>query len=381
MRRSDGPGLLMVGFEGKSLPSLPARQIRGGTVGGVVLFSRNVEAPRQVRDLCREIRAAAGKGRPAPLIAIDQEGGRVMRLAAPGFTRFPPARSYSLFRSRASQVAGAAGEAMAEELRAIGVDIDFAPVLDVDSNPENPVIGDRAFSSDPEIAAELGIAFLRGLLSRGVLPVGKHFPGHGNTASDSHTELPVVQSSRAILLKRDVSPFRRAVRAGIPALMTAHVLYPALDREFPATLSKKILGGLLRKQLRFRGAVFSDALEMKAITTRFGIGDAAVRAVSAGCDIVLVCAGEKAREEAGEAIARAWTDDGDFRKIARASIRRVARLRDLLSRAGSPPPARRASLRQVGTRKARELSRLLYARWESSGQASPAGRSGNIGEG
>jgi beta-N-acetylhexosaminidase len=381
MRRFDGPGLLMIGFEGKSLPSLLARQIRGGAVGGIILFSRNVETPRQVRDLCRQIRSAARGGQPAPLIAIDQEGGRVMRLTAPGFTRFPPARSYSLFRSRASQVAGAAGEAMAEELRAIGVDIDFAPVLDVDSNPENPVIGDRSFSSDPEIVAELGIAFLRGLLSRGILPVGKHFPGHGDTASDSHKVLPVVRSSRDTLLTREILPFRRAIREGIPALMTAHVLYPALDREFPATLSKKILGGLLRKQLRFRGAVFSDALEMKAIAGLFGIGDAAVQAVSAGCDIVLVCRGEKVQEEAGEAIARAWTDDGDFRKIARASNRRVARLRDLLSRAGAPLPARRASLRQVGTRKARKLSRLLYARWESSGQASRADRSGNIGEG
>jgi beta-N-acetylhexosaminidase len=381
MRRFDGPGLLMIGFEGKSLPSLLARQIRGGAVGGIILFSRNVETPRQVRDLCRQIRSAARGGQPAPLIAIDQEGGRVMRLTAPGFTRFPPARCYSLFRSRSSHMAGAAGEAMGKELRAIGVDIDFAPVLDVDSNPENPVIGDRAFSSDPETAAELGIAFVRGLLSRGVLPVGKHFPGHGDTASDSHKVLPVVRSSRDTLLTREILPFRRAILEGIPALMTAHVLYPALDREFPATLSKKILGGLLRKQLRFRGAVFSDALEMKAIAGLFGIGDAAVQAVSAGCDIVLVCRGEKVQEEAGEAIARAWTDDGDFRKIARASNRRVARLRDLLSRAGAPLPARRASLRQVGTRKARKLSRLLYARWESSGQASRADRSGNIGEG
>src|SRR3990172_5811136 len=307
MKRPDGPGPLMVGFEGKAVPSRLARQLREGTVCGVVLFSRNVEAPRQVRDLCREIRAAAGRGRPAPLVAVDQEGGRVTRFAAAGFTPFPPARCYSLFRSRSSRVAGAAGETMAEELRAVGVEINFAPVLDVDSNPENPVIGDRALSSDPEIVAELGIAFFRGMLSRGVLPVGKHFPGHGNTASDSHVELPVVRSSQATLLKRDVAPFRRAIRAGIPALMTAHVLYPALDREFPATLSEKILGGLLRKRLRFRGPVFSDALEMKAIAGMYGIGGAAVRAVSAGCDVVLVCRGERDQEEAVEAIARAWS--------------------------------------------------------------------------
>ncbi|MGA6993940.1 MAG: beta-N-acetylhexosaminidase, partial [Candidatus Deferrimicrobiaceae bacterium] len=358
-----------------------ARRLREGTGGGVILFSRNVQGPRPVRDLCREIRAAAGRGHPAPLIAIDQEGGRVMRLTAPGFTRFPPARCYSLFCCRASRVAEAVGEAIGSELRAVGIDINFAPVLDVDSNPNNPVIGDRALSTDPHTAAELGISFLRGILSRGVLPVGKHFPGHGNTATDSHVELPVVRSSRDTLRKRDLLPFRRAIRAGVPALMTAHVLYPALDREFPATLSEKILRGLLRKQLRFRGAVFSDALEMKAITGRFGIGDAAVRAVSAGCDVVLVCRGEGTQEEAVEAISRAWADDREFRKCVAASTRRVFRLRQALHPAGGHSPAYRASLRQVGTRKTRELSRLLFDHWESSGQASRGGRSGNIGEG
>jgi beta-N-acetylhexosaminidase len=381
MIRPDDPGLLMFGFKGKSLPVPLARRIREGTVAGVILFSRNVEGPRQVRDLCREIRAAAGRGRPAPLIAIDQEGGRVMRLTAPGFTRFPPARCYSLFCCRASRVAEAVGEAIGSELRAVGIDIDFAPVLDVDSNPDNPVIGDRALSPDPEIVAELGTAFLRGILSRGVLPVGKHFPGHGNTATDSHADLPVVRSSRDTLRKRDLPPFRRVIRAGIPALMTAHVLYTALDREFPATLSKKILRGLLRKQLRFRGAVFSDALEMKAITGRFGIGDAAVRAVSAGCDVVLVCRGEGNQEETVEAISRAWADDREFRKCVAEATRRVFRLRQALPPTKGPSPALRASLRQVGTRKARELSRLLFDHWENSGQASRGGRSGNIGEG
>src|SRR4030065_236504 len=259
--------------------------------------------------------AAAGRGSPAPLVAVDQEGGRVTRLAAAGFTPFPPARCYSLFCCRASRVAGAVGETMAEELRAVGVDINFAPVLDVDSNPENPVIGDRALSPNPENVAELGIAFFRGTPSRGVLPVGKHFPGHGHTAADSHEELPVVR-------------------------------------------------------------------EMKAITGRFGIGAAAVRAVSAGCDIVLVCRGEKDQEEAGEAIARAWADDRDFRKGAAAATRPVSRLRAPLSRAvGGAPPARRGSLRQGGARGHRGLSRLPVARWERSGQAPRAGRSGNIGEG
>jgi beta-N-acetylhexosaminidase len=380
MRLADDPGSLLFGFEGKTVPLRLSRWLREGTVAGVVLFSRNVETPRQVRDLCREIRSVAGRGRPAPLIAIDQEGGRVQRLTEPGFTRFPPARCYSTLCCHAERAAEAVAEAIAEELRAVGMDINFAPVLDVDSNPENPVIGDRALSNDPSLSARLGVSFFRGTLSRGVIPVGKHFPGHGATDADSHETLPVVRSAGKTLLSRDLHPFRRAIRAGIPALMTAHVLYPALDKEFPATLSEKILGSLLRRQLRFRGVVFSDALEMKAITGRFGVGDAAVRAVSAGCDVVMVCRGEKAQEEAVEAIARAHADDREFRKSVSASTRRVSRLRERLSLAGDPPPVPRASLRQVGTRKNRELSRLLFDHWESSGQASRGGRSGNIGE-
>jgi beta-N-acetylhexosaminidase len=380
MRLADDPDPLLFGFEGKTVPLRLSRWLREGTVAGVVLFSRNVETPRQVRDLCREIRSVAGRGRPAPLIAIDQEGGRVQRLTEPGFTRFPPARCYSTLCCHAERAAEAVAEAIAEELRAVGMDINFAPVLDVDSNPENPVIGDRALSNDPSLSARLGVSFFRGTLSRGVIPVGKHFPGHGATDADSHETLPVVRSAGKTLLSRDLHPFRRAIRAGIPALMTAHVLYPALDKEFPATLSEKILGSLLRRQLRFRGVVFSDALEMKAITGRFGVGDAAVRAVSAGCDVVMVCRGEKAQEEAVEAIARAHADDREFRKSVSASTRRVSRLRERLSLAGDPPPVPRASLRQVGTRKNRELSRLLFDHWESSGQASRGGRSGNIGE-
>ncbi|MFA5808428.1 MAG: beta-N-acetylhexosaminidase, partial [bacterium] len=253
---------LWVGFEGKALPAALSRWLARGEVGGVVLFSRNIGSPAQVSGLCREIRSAAGCGNPLPLIAIDQEGGRVARLKEPPFTWFPPARACSLFCCRNESVAEGVGAATAAELRAVGIDVNFAPVLDVDSNPENPVIGDRAFSADPSAAAALGIAFAIGSLSRGILPVGKHFPGHGDTSADSHEELPVVRAGRQTLLRRELLPFRRAARAGIPALMTAHVMYPALDRAAPATLSRKILHDLLRERMRFRGAVISDALEM-----------------------------------------------------------------------------------------------------------------------
>jgi beta-N-acetylhexosaminidase len=374
-RDADFP-FLMAGFEGTSVPSWLAAWLREGTAGGVVLFSRNLEGPRQVKELCREIRAAAGRGRPAPLIAIDQEGGRVTRLKDPGFTQLPPARSYSLFCCHAERAAQAAGAVLATELRAVGVDVNFAPVLDVDSNPGNPVIGDRAISGDPVTVARLGIAFYRGSLSCGVLPVGKHFPGHGDTDKDSHKELPVVRRTRKSLLACEVLPFREAVRAGIPALMTAHVLYPALDREAPATLSRRILTGLLRETLSFRGVVFSDSLEMKAISRDYGVGSAAVMAISAGCDVVLVCRGEKEQSEAAEALAREWRDRAGFRRTAAAAGRRIARFRGR----GTAPADRRVSLRSVGTKGHRALAELLRERWESSGRTSSDDRSCNIGE-
>ncbi len=373
------PPCLLVGFDGRSLPSPLVRRLREGTVSGIVLFSRNVEGPPQVRELCREIRAAGGKGRPRPLIAIDQEGGRVRRLKDEGFTQFPPARCYGSFCScQGETVAEAAGRTMAAELAAVGIGIDFAPVLDVDSNPRNPVIGDRSLSSDPAGAARLGIAFAAGMLSRGIVPVGKHFPGHGATDADSHKELPVVHASRDTLMSREILPFRRAIRAGIPALMTAHVLYPALDRALPATLSRRILTDLLRRQLRFRGVVFSDALEMKAISGRMGIGGAAVEALRAGCDAVLVCRPDEAmQDEAVEALRRASRDDAAFRAAAALANRRVSRLRELPALRQAP----RATLRQVGNRKHRELAALLHEHWSGSAPASAGGRSGNIGEG
>ena len=368
---------LWVGFDGMSLPTVLSRWLARGEVGGVVLYSRNIESPAQVRALCREIRSAAGRGNPLPLIAVDQEGGRVARFKDPPFTRFPPARACSLFCCRNESVAEAVGAAIAAELRAVGIDMNFAPVLDVDSNPRNPVIGDRAFSEDPNGAAALGIAFAKGSLSRGVLPVGKHFPGHGDTSADSHKELPVVRAGKRTLLLRELLPFRRAARAGIPALMTAHVMYPALDRALPATLSRKILHDLLRERMRFRGAIISDALEMKAIADRYGIGEAAVLAVTAGCDVVLVCRGEEDQAETIDRLAREALDRPTFRRAVAASSVRSGRLRAWASSKERCRPAPRA----VGAARHRLLSSLLREAWESTGRTSPDGISGNIGEG
>jgi len=368
---------LWVGFEGKTVPAVLSRWLARGDVGGVVLFSRNIESPAQVRALCREIRSAAGRGNPLPLIAVDQEGGRVARFPDPPFTRFPPARACSLFCCRNEAVAEGLGAATAAELRAVGIDVNFAPVLDVDSNPRNPVIGDRAFSGDPVIAAALGIAFAKGSLSRGILPVGKHFPGHGDTSADSHEEMPVVRRNGKTLLRRELLPFRCAARAGIPALMTAHVLYPALDRALPATLSRKILHDLLRTRLRFRGAVISDALEMKAIADRYAIGEAAILGVAAGCDVVLVCRGESAQAETIERLARETRDRTTFRRATEAAAVRSGRLRAWAASKERCRPAPRA----VGAARHRLLSSLLREAWESTGRTSRDDRSDSIGEG
>jgi beta-N-acetylhexosaminidase len=239
------------------------------------------------------------------------------------------------------------------------------------------VIGDRAFSGDPGVAARLAVAFMKGCLAEGVLPVGKHFPGHGDTSADSHEELPVVRASRATLLARELLPFRRAVRAGIPALMTAHVVYPALDPKLPATLSRRILHGLLRGRLRFRGAVFSDALEMKAIADHYGVGDAAVLAVSAGCDAVLVCRGEEPQAEAFERVAREARESATFRRALATAARRTGRLRSWAASKERCRPNPRA----VGAARHRALAKLLWERWESNGRTSLVYISDNIGEG
>lgn len=367
---------LMVGFEGTDIPPALRARLKDGTVGGVVLFSRNVGDARHVRDLCRKIRTAAGGGRPAPLIAIDHEGGRVIRLKDPDFTQFPPARACSLFEGGAETIAEEAGHAMARELRAVGIDITFSPVFDVDSNPRNPVIGDRSFSDRPGEAALLGNAFVRGTTAAGIIPVGKHFPGHGNTETDSHLELPVVRDARKVLESRDLFPFREAVRAGVPALMTAHVLYPALDPGRIATLSPAILRGILREEMRFKGVVFSDALEMKAVADRHPAGEAAVLAAAAGCDAVLVCRGEADQESAAEALTAEVARSPAFRRQTEDSRRRINRLERTVSAAGRP----RASLRAVGCRAHRALANLLSERWRGIARASAAGRSGSIGE-
>jgi beta-N-acetylhexosaminidase len=313
--------LLVVGFSSTIPPHALLDAVRAGERGGVILFKRNipealVELPAT---LARLVEAA-----PAPLlVGVDQEGGRVARIGAPAL-RLPPASrlAEALTQDELARVA----EHQSRQLRALGFTMNFAPVLDVHTNPANPIIGDRAFGTDAASAARAALAFARGMGRAGLLACGKHFPGHGDTSKDSHLDLPEVPHDRARLDAVELAPFRAAAAARIPALMTAHVLFPALD-DVPATLSRRIVHDLLRGELGFEGVVISDDLEMKAIADRYGYGDAAVRAIEAGCDVLLVCSDAAAADQAHRALVDRATTDGAFRSRCEDARRRCLSMR------------------------------------------------------
>lgn len=278
-------GQLLIGsLPGKTVPGEFRSLAREFQLGGVILFARNIEAPAQVAELSEDLQTLAIE---TPLwVSVDQEGGRVARLRAP-FTEWPP--MVTLGRSGDPALAARFASALAAELRAVGITLNYAPVLDVHTNPLNPVIGDRALAEDAMMAGTLGVAIINGLQGQGVAACGKHFPGHGDTATDSHEELPVVEHPPDRIRRVECLPFREAIRANVAFIMTAHVLVPSLDEEKPATLSPAIVRGLLREELDYNGVILTDDLEMEALARNYTPAESAVEAIAAGCDGVLVC--------------------------------------------------------------------------------------------
>ncbi len=273
----------MVGLRAEQLSAEERSIFKDFAFGGFILYKHNLMEPEQIVALCRSLWDLDGEH--PPFIAIDQEGGRVHRLPAP-FTHFPAAAQIG--EKNDADLAYRLGKATAGELTLAGINLNFTPVLDVNSNPQNPVIGDRSFASDPAKVIKLSDRWTQGLREGGIIPCGKHFPGHGHTDKDSHFDLPVVNRSLEELTAFELVPFRHACRNNIEALMTAHVLYPALDGELPATLSRAIITNLLRRQLGYDGVVFSDDLEMKAISDAYGSPEAtALLALRAGVDVLL----------------------------------------------------------------------------------------------
>ena len=300
LRRHAGR-LAIVGFDGTSVPADLRRLAAEFDLGGVIYFARNILEPRQVAELSREV---ADLAREWPLwVSVDQEGGRVARLRSP-FTEWPPA--VTLGRSADERLAERFAAALAAELRAVGINLDYAPVLDVHTNPANPVIGDRALADRAELVASLAAVIIRTLQSNGVAACGKHFPGHGDTSVDSHEALPVVEHERRRLDEVEFVPFRRAVTERVATIMTAHVQIPALDATRIASLSPTVIGGVLKGALGFNGVVISDDLGMKAVSATLPLAEAAVGAIGAGCDAVLLCnSGPQEQVEAIEALIRA----------------------------------------------------------------------------
>ena len=276
--------LIVGGFPGPEVDPTFADLAREGLLGGAILFKRNIVDLEQTATLVRALRTLPA---PAPLsVSVDQEGGRVARLGPP-FPALPPMRVFGELRRKS--LAHQAGSLLGRSLRTLGFHQDYAPVLDVDTNPANPVIGDRSFGAEPALVARLGAALIDGLQSEGVAACGKHFPGHGDTHLDSHLALPRLDHDRARLEAVELLPFYAAARVDCASIMTAHVLFTALDPDHPATLSEKIIEPVLRRQIGFLGVIVSDDLEMRAIADHYGVEDAAVRAIRAGCDQLLVC--------------------------------------------------------------------------------------------
>lgn len=304
--------MVAAGFSGtEPSPGILELIVRRG-LGGVIYFSRNIAGAAQLRGLSARLQEAATHGSPSGLpllISIDQEGGTVARLTeAEGGTVFPG--NMLLGATGSADLAYAAARATATELRAVGVNWNFAPVVDVLNNPANPVISVRSYGEDPALVARLGAAAARGYQDGGVLATAKHFPGHGDTDKDSHLLLPTIPHPRERLDQVELVPFRAVIAAGVGAIMTAHITFPAIEDRpgRPATLSRAVLTGLLRKELAFQGLIVTDCMEMQAITKHFGAAAAAVEAVKAGADMVLVSHTFERQVASLDAIAAAITN-------------------------------------------------------------------------
>jgi len=324
--------VLLPGFDGFTLPAWLDARLRNG-LAGVCLFGENVESREQLRALTAAITAA----NPDALIAIDEEGGDVSRLYQATGAPFPG--NALLGRIDDLDYTARVATAVGLELRAVGVNLNFAPDVDINSNHDNPVIGVRSFGTDPGRVAAHSAAWIAAHEATGVAVSAKHFPGHGDTAQDSHLALPVVDLPLNELRERELVPFEASVAAGASTIMSSHILLPQLDADNPATFSSAVLDGLLRGELGFRGVIVSDALDMVGASGEIGLAEAAVRAIAAGCD--LLCIGTKNTDDQLEAIGAALADavaEGRLpaARLAEAGDRNVALARRL---AASPPAA------------------------------------------
>ena len=316
---------MIVGLQGVHLTSEEHNLFAKENMGGVILFDRNIESPKQLHDLILNLQSLASHSPDEkPLwIAIDMEGGRVQRLKEP-FTKWPTMQC--LGNKASPSLAFDFAQALGRELKAIGVNLNLAPCLDVLTHPDNQVIGDRALSHQPEIVERIGSAIVRGLIKSDILPCGKHFPGHGGVSIDSHKALPETDMSLEDMQKH-LAPFKRAFRSGLKLLMTAHIKYSHIDPDWPGTLSPKILKELACKDLNYKYFIISDDLDMKALRNHWSVEDIAVQAVRAGCHLLLYGNDFESPLLAGEAIEKAVLNGLISKESLKANHHRIVDLK------------------------------------------------------
>jgi len=328
--------LFQIGFSTPAVSDQIKDMIENYHVGGVIYFSRNLENSAQTAELSNKLQQLAlNSGAELPLfISADQEGGTVTRLK--GATHFPG--NMALGAASDQDLTEEVAAATAVELKNLGINVNLAPVLDVNNNPANPVIGVRSFGEDPELVADQGAAYIKGLQSEGVTATAKHFPGHGDTDTDSHLDLPIINHQRSRLDRVELYPFKKAIEVGVDSIMTAHVYFPAIEKEdgIPATLSKSVLTDLLREELKFDGLIITDCMEMNAIVNTFGTVEGAVRTIEAGSDTVLVSHSYQRQKKAIEAVIEAVKSGRISEKRIDQSVKRILTLK-----------AKRINLKQV----------------------------------
>jgi beta-N-acetylhexosaminidase len=312
--------LFVIGFNGTEAAPETIRLLDEGCAG-FILFKRNIVSAAQTAALIRQLKSGTAH---RLIAAVDQEGGRVARLRGNPFTAVPSMKAIG--RSGDLEFARRVGQLLAFETRSVGFDFNFAPVVDIDTNPNNPVIGDRAFSDNPNTVAAFGVALAQGLESHGVASCAKHFPGHGDTSQDSHLQLPTLSHSLERLRQVELIPFAAYAQAKLASVMTAHVRFETLDNVYPATMSVATLRKLLRNELQFDGVVVSDDLEMKAIAEHYTVEDAVVRGVEAGIDIFLVCHSEAVQRRAIGALVSAVQSGRLPASLLQQAQQRVERL-------------------------------------------------------
>jgi len=347
---------LIIGFKGASVPPELKAMLKEWTPAGFILFKHNVEEPAQVLELNKELISLIPDATP-PLLTVDQEGGRVMRIRD-GVTRWPP--MMWLGNCAELKLTTAVAKAMADELYAMGFNMNWGPVADVNSNPKNPVIGDRAFGDKPGPVAKHVAAWVRATQSRGMMACAKHFPGHGDTSQDSHFHLPIVEKELPDLLEVERKPFEAAVAAGVAAIMTAHVVFPDLEEDYPATMSPRILKGWLREEMGYNGLIISDDLDMKAVRGRFELEEQLERGCRGTLDIFLPCHSQPMQQSAFEHLVRLQEEHRLHHTLAEDSERRVnaARERFLLNRPAQPP------LDVLTSQASKDLALMIRARGE-----------------